>query len=838
MYFLRLFAGAVLEGPQGAVTGPPAQRRRLALLSILVAARGRPVARERLVGMLWPEHPQAAARRLLSESLYVLRKNLGDEVFATGSDDVMLRIAALGSDLIAFEEALERGDLAEAARLYSGPFLDGLYVPDAPEFERWVEEERSRIAHAYARVVERLADACEERGELEDAAGWWRRAVASDPYSSRLVLRLMRVLSGAGEPAAAIRAFDAHTSLLRRDLEVEPASEVSAFVERLRAEVRPGEATHAVRAAPTVAPEQSPTDTVAAAKPREGTDVPVSKTRGQDTAAPYLHTDPARSRLPQRNTSVRRTAWNVAYYGGLIGLIAGFALSVATAGGTRGGTSGPERTNYPPSRIAVLYFDDLSPGDTLEYLAHGLTQRLVHELTQVQALDVVSLGGVRAYRDRAAPFDSMAAQLRAGSLVQGSVMKYRGVIRVIVSLTDANTGRELESHTIQQNDGDLFLLMDEVVRQVAILLRRRVGEEVRLMRMRSESADVRALALVLQAEKARDEARQMARTTDPRDVASSLGRLDSADSLLVRAEAYDAAWAAPKVLRGWLALDRALRGPRSQEVTQLRTALSHADRALELTTDSAEALELRGTALWRWVVTQPDAAEAEARHRMAEAELERAVTLAPHRAGAWAALSQLYRARGDLTAAEVAARRAREEDASLAIADVGSERLYRVALAFARYTQAREWCSTGRRDFPRDYRFQECELTLLARDPAAQPSPDSALRVLRAIDAVDPPEKAVAAGRPYSPPYRQMMLAAVLARAGESDSARAVVARALDAVRGDHSLRSSWYYDAAYVHLLLGEHRRSEALLDSFALAHPTLRGSIARDPLFAPLRR
>jgi DNA-binding SARP family transcriptional activator/TolB-like protein len=868
VHFLRLFAGAVLEGPQGAVTGPPAQRRRLALLSILVAARGRPVSRERLVGLLWPEHPQSAARRLLSESLYVLRKHLGDDVFATGSDDVVLRTAVLGSDLTAFEEALERGNPEEAARLYSGPFLDGLYVPDAPEFERWVEEERSRVARAYARAVEELGNACEARGELEEAARWWERVVASDPYSSRLVLRLMRALSGSGEPAAAIRAFDAHSALLRRDLEVEPASEVAAFVERLRVETRRAEGAQPVAPAAVGArdvPQPRSVETLTETDPPEGKEErvtareamtsadtqprlvqpPPATERREEAEEPVTAPPAMSSRSPQprpapplRGGGGDRPAWSLAYYGGLFGLMVGFALSVISAGGGRRGSSTPEGADYPPYRIAVLYFDDLSPGDTLEYLAHGLTQRLVHELTQVQALDVVSLGGVRPYRYRAVPLDSIAAQLRAGSFVQGSVMKHGGMIRVIVSLTDAKTGRELESHTIEQKDGDLFMLMDEAVRQVAVFLRKRVGEEVRLVRMRGESNDVRALALVLQAEKAREEAREMARTADPRDMTSSLDRLDSGDSLLVRAEEYDPEWAAPKLLRGWLALDRAVRGARAREVSQLRAALLHAERALELTTDSAEALELHGTALWRWVVTQPDAAEAEERHRAAEAELERAVALAPHRAGAWITLSQLYRARGYLTAADVAARRAKEEDAFLSVADVGAERLYRVALAFARYDQAREWCHTGRRDFPLDYRFLECALTLLARDRESHASPDSALRVLRALDALDPPEKARAAGRPYTPPYRQMMLAAVLARAGKSDSARAVMARALEGIGNDPSLRSSWFYDAAFVHLLLEDPRRSAALLDSFTAAHPTLRGSIARDPLFAPLRR
>jgi transposase len=43
--------------------------------------------------------------------------------------------------------------------VYGGPLLDGFYVADAPEFERWVEGERDRLGRAYARALERLAEA-------------------------------------------------------------------------------------------------------------------------------------------------------------------------------------------------------------------------------------------------------------------------------------------------------------------------------------------------------------------------------------------------------------------------------------------------------------------------------------------------------------------------------------------------------------------------------------------------------------------------------------------------------------------------------------------------------
>src|SRR5262245_59549033 len=89
-FSLQLLGDPLLVGPAGPVTGRAAYRRRLALLSILAVARGRPVGRERIIGLLWPDNPAEAARHTLSEALYVLRKELADDVFTTVGDEVAL----------------------------------------------------------------------------------------------------------------------------------------------------------------------------------------------------------------------------------------------------------------------------------------------------------------------------------------------------------------------------------------------------------------------------------------------------------------------------------------------------------------------------------------------------------------------------------------------------------------------------------------------------------------------------------------------------------------------------------------------------------------------------
>ncbi|MDB4948133.1 MAG: protein kinase, partial [Gemmatimonadetes bacterium] len=236
MFALNLLGGTALHGRNGLVTGKAAHKRRLALLAILALARGRTVGRERIVGLLWPEREGDTARHLLSESLYVLRKELGENAFVSAGDEVGLNGEVVRADVEEFERMVQEGDLEGAAEVYRGPFLDGFFVGDAPEFEAWAESERERLKRAHTRVVECLALAREGDGRPAEAADWWRRLAVADPYNSRVGMRLMAALDAAGERASAIWFAETHVALLRDELGVEPQPEFAAMVERLRSE--------------------------------------------------------------------------------------------------------------------------------------------------------------------------------------------------------------------------------------------------------------------------------------------------------------------------------------------------------------------------------------------------------------------------------------------------------------------------------------------------------------------------------------------------------------------------------------------------------------------------
>jgi DNA-binding SARP family transcriptional activator/TolB-like protein len=825
--FIHVLGAPVIRRPEGPITGRAAHRRRLALVAILAAARGRPVGRERIIGLLWPENPADTARHTLSEGLYVLRKDLGEEAFVVIGDEVGLG-PRVRSDLDDFERALDEERWEEAVKAYGGPFLDGFYVSDAPEFERWAEGERDRLARGFGRALEELACAAEAAGAPLKAAEWWRRLLAHDAFSSRVALRLVRALERGGERAAALRAAEAHVLLLREELGVGPEPELVALMEDLRAEPPAPPPRPPRPAAPPASTAPQDPASVDDEDPHPSADILATPDpadgAGEGVRAPAAAVPDAPRAKPRRRRIGARMA------AGLGAAAAVVVLAAVAATRDRDPPSAPE---YDPRRIAVLYLDDDSPGGELQYLANGLTEMLIHELAQVEALDVVSRNGVKPYREGTIPFDSMVADLRVGTVVEGSVQRSADSVRVVVQLIDANTHSHLESRVVVRPLGDVFAVQSAVAEEVTGFLRRQLGEQVRLRQAGAGTRSGPALELALRGEQAYEDARALRKSLDAADVASALQMLGTADRLLARAEAADLRWTRPTVMRAWVAVQTAYWAADGAQQAAVDSAVARASRALQREPTHARALEARGTALWTAAV-EPGA-EAGLLDS-AERDLRAAVAADPALASAWGTLSFLLYARGRLAESEFAARRALEADAYLEEADELLNRRFFAALTTEDYAAAAQACSQGRRGFPRDWRFVECRLTLMRRDTSAPPDAALAWRLVAELEVMDPPARAAAAGRAYAPIYRRMTAAAVSARAGDGDRARAEMARArLDAALDPES-RVSLAYDEAFLLLLLGDRPGARERLEVYLAQRPTLRGALARDPLVRAL--
>ena len=515
------------------------------------------------------------------------------------------------------------------------------------------------------------------------------------------------------------------------------------------------------------------------------------------------------------------------------GVVVAAALTVAVGRWAWARWSGSPSLPVPaarldPTHVAVLYFDDLSEGRTLRHVAGGLTEDLIDQLGQVDALRVISSSGVAAYRERSVPLDSIARTLGVGTIVTGSVGRSADRLRVAVRLIDAANGNQLRSQTLERPWGDLFVLRDAVAQQVSRFLREELGQEVQLRQRRAATGSVAAWELVQRAQRQWDDARAL-RVSGDEGGADAL--LATGDSLLARAEAYDPAWVEPVLLRGWLAAERASLlgvGSGAPRPFWIRVGLEHAERALARRPAYPPALELQGTLLAKqWLLTQAgggagavDAAERDLRAA--------AVPVNPSQGRAWSALSQLLQARGKVAEANLAAERAYRADAFLRDAAEIVYRLYYTSSDLDRQADALRWCSEGRARFPGDWRFAYCQLAMLLWPGGERPDVDRAWGLVADLERLSTPADRAA----YTPRWH-LLVAGVLARAGRPDSARAVIGRSRAAAPNDPEMD----YNEAVARTLLGERARALSLLGSYLKAMPQVRDYLGADPAFRGLR-
>jgi predicted ATPase/DNA-binding SARP family transcriptional activator/Tfp pilus assembly protein PilF len=229
--------------------------RARALLAFLAVEADRPHRRESLAGLLWPDRPEATARKNLSQSLARLRRAIEDHRAdppfllisrktiqfnaATAELDVARFEGLLGScaahpraDLVGDPSCIER--LVDAASLYRGGFLQGLFLSGSQPFEEWTLFKREQLHRQALELFNRLTVHFTQQAAYEQAEGYARRQLELEPWREEAHASLMRVLTLSGRPHEALAQFETCSRLLAEELGVAPSVATVHLFERTR----------------------------------------------------------------------------------------------------------------------------------------------------------------------------------------------------------------------------------------------------------------------------------------------------------------------------------------------------------------------------------------------------------------------------------------------------------------------------------------------------------------------------------------------------------------------------------------------------------------------------
>ncbi len=120
------------------------------------------------------------------------------------------------------------------------------------------------------------------------------------------------------------------------------------------------------------------------------------------------------------------------------------------------------------SSIAVLPLDNLSGDPSQDYFADGMTDELITDLATISALRVISRTSVMQFKgEHRKPLPEIAKALNVDAIVEGSVVRAGGKVRISAQLIDAPTDRHLWAKSYERDSRDVLALQDEVASAIA-----------------------------------------------------------------------------------------------------------------------------------------------------------------------------------------------------------------------------------------------------------------------------------------------------------------------------------------------------------------------------------
>ena len=143
--------------------------------------------------------------------------------------------------------------------------------------------------------------------------------------------------------------------------------------------------------------------------------------------------------------------------------------------------------------VAVLPLINLSDDPEQEYFIDGITEDLITDLSKISGLYVIARNSVFSYKGLTPKPQEVAQQLGASYVLEGSVRKAAGQVRINVKLIDTSTGFNLWAERFDGNLDDVFDFQDHVAHKIVSALAIRLTEKEQVLLTKDPTSNVEAL---------------------------------------------------------------------------------------------------------------------------------------------------------------------------------------------------------------------------------------------------------------------------------------------------------------------------------------------------------
>ena len=154
-----------------------------------------------------------------------------------------------------------------------------------------------------------------------------------------------------------------------------------------------------------------------------------------------------------------------------LGVLAGILI------GTYGGDT--FKSSVDEKSIAVLPFDNYSTAEEDQYFSDGMTEVIIANLAKVKDLKVISRTSVMEYKNTTKKLKEIAKELGVAHILEGSIQRANGRVRVVGQLIDADTDEHIWAETYDKKESDIFELQSDVAIEIANALKTELTDEVK-----------------------------------------------------------------------------------------------------------------------------------------------------------------------------------------------------------------------------------------------------------------------------------------------------------------------------------------------------------------------
>ena len=257
------------------------------------------------------------------------------------------------------------------------------------------------------------------------------------------------------------------------------------------------------------------------------------------------------------------------------------ARAPTQAAAPTGGKESVAEKATPRFTICVLPFANMSGDPEQEYFSDGITEDVITDLSKVSALGIISRNSAFMYKGTHVDIPKVARDLNVSHVLEGSVRKAGGRVRISAQLVDAETNNHIWAERYDRDSSDIFALQDEISEAIvkALKLRLLPEEKKAIERRGTDNAEAHNLYLM---------ARQTYVNSHDIDPRAS----EAIVRLCTRATEID-----PEYAQAWTLMAIGHRKLREAHGGTSDEGMAAAERALELAPDLAEAHAIKAQLL-------------------------------------------------------------------------------------------------------------------------------------------------------------------------------------------------------------------------------------------------